>query len=193
MSTLRRIVSDLIPFQERRTIPSDVIESFVVSLELVYRELLAKESIEGMTSAENEGCECVRLSLDILANMSKLNRMNELQCAQTEPIRDGRIGRPKFSISCKQLSMLLEHRFSVPQIANMLGVSVSTVRRITDYNLSVSATYATITSGELDSLVGEIQTQLPMCGNRQMQGHLLARGYRIQQHRIREAQRRVDP
>ena len=113
--------------------------------------------------------------------------------AQTEPIRDGRIGRPKFSISCKQLSMLLEHRFSVPQIANMLGVSVSTVRRITDYNLSVSATYATITSGELDSLVGEIQTQLPMCGNRQMQGHLLARGYRIQQHRMREAQRRVDP
>ena len=114
--------------------------------------------------------------------------------AQTEPIRDGRIGRPKFSISCKQLSMLLEHRFSVPQIANMLGVSVSTVRRrMTDHNLSVSATYATITSGELDSLVGEIQTQFPMCGNRQMQGHLLARGYRIQQHRIREAQRRVDP
>ena len=54
-----------------------------------------------MTSAENEGCECVRLSLDILANMSKLNRMNELQCAQTEPIRDGRIGHPKFSISCE--------------------------------------------------------------------------------------------
>ena len=93
--------------------------------------------------------------------------MNELQCAPTEPIRDGRIGRPKFSISCEQLSMLLEHRFSVPQIANMLGVSVSTVRRrMTDYNLSVLATYATITSGELDSLVGEIQTQFPMCGNR---------------------------
>ena len=35
---LRRIVSDLIPFQERRTIPSDVIESFVVSLELSKRE-----------------------------------------------------------------------------------------------------------------------------------------------------------
>ena len=100
VSTLRRIVSDLIPFQERRTIPSDVIESFVVSLELVYRELLAKESIEGMTSAENEGCECVRLSLDImLANMSELNRMNELQCAQTEPIRDGRIGHPVSAVN----------------------------------------------------------------------------------------------
>ena len=32
-----------------------------------------------------------------------------------------------------------------------------------------------------------------MCGNSQMRGHLLARGFRVQQTRIREAQRRVDP
>ncbi len=32
-----------------------------------------------------------------------------------------------------------------------------------------------------------------MCGNRQMQGHLLSRGYRVQQVRIRESQRRIDP
>lgn len=32
-----------------------------------------------------------------------------------------------------------------------------------------------------------------MCGNWQMQGHLPARGYHIQQHRIREAQQRIDP
>lgn len=33
----------------------------------------------------------------------------------------------------------------------------------------------------------------PNCGNRQMQGHLVARGYQIQQSRIRLSQRRVDP
>ena len=36
------------------------------------------------------------ITLDILTNMSELNRMNELQCSQTEPIRDRRIGHPKF-------------------------------------------------------------------------------------------------
>ena len=84
--------------------------------------------------------------------------------------------------------MLLEYRFSVPQI---LGVSISTIRRrMTDYNLSVMATYSTLTPDELDSLVREIQLQFPMCGKCQMQGHLIARGYRVH---IREAQRRVDP
>ena len=39
----------------------------------------------------------------------------------------------------------------------------------------------------------EIQSHFPTCGNRQMIGHLLARGYRVQQIRVREAQRRVDP
>ena len=42
-------------------------------------------------------------------------------------------------------------------------------------------------------IVREIQSHFPTCGNRQMIGHLLARGYRVQQIRVREAQRRVDP
>ena len=46
---------------------------------------------------------------------------------------------------------------------------------------------------ELDTQVAEIQSHFPMCGNRQMMGHLLARGHRLQQFRVREAQRRVDP
>ena len=54
--------------------------------------------------------------------------------------------------------MLLEHRFSVPQIADMFGVSVSTIRRqMSDYGLSVGATYADLDDNELDRLVREIQ------------------------------------
>ena len=163
VSTLRRVVSDLVPFQQGEAIPQDVAESFSVSLELVYRELLAKESLESMTVAESEACECVRRSLALLANLAELSRANEHQFTQTEPMRDGQIGRPKFCISCDQLSMLLEHQFSVPQISELLGVSVSTVRRrMAEYNLSVSATYASITSNELDSLVREIQTRFPI-------------------------------
>ena len=110
------------PFQLGGAIPSDVTKSYSISLELVYRELLAKESLVGITITESEACECMRRSLVIVANMAELNCMNELQSTQTEPFRDGQIGRPKFCISCEQLTVLLEHRFSVPQFSDLLGV-----------------------------------------------------------------------
>lgn len=64
---------------------------------------------------------------------------------------------------------------------------------MTEFGLSIRAQYSIITNAELDGIVREIQGQFLMCGNRQMQGYLLSRGYRIQQSRIRESQRRVDP
>ena len=50
-----------------------------------------------------------------------------------------------------------------------------------------------VSDDQLDEIVAKIQQQFPLCGNRQMLGHLLARGLRVQQIRVREAQRRVDP
>ena len=41
--------------------------------------------------------------------------------------------------------------------------------------------------------VSEIQYMFPMCGNLQMLGHLHYRGLRVQQVRVRESLRRVDP
>lgn len=64
---------------------------------------------------------------------------------------------------------------------------------MSEFGLSIQAQYSDITDQELDRIVYEIQRQFPMCGNRQMLGHLLSRGYRIQQSHIRESQRRVDP
>lgn len=58
---------------------------------------------------------------------------------------------------------------------------------MTKYGLSISATYSSINE-ELDALVGEIQVMFPMCGNRQMLGHLLARGVRVQHNRVKESQ-----
>ena len=79
-------------------------------------------------------------------------------------------------------------------MAEMLDVSLRTVRRrLSEYRISISAQYSTVSD---DQLVAEIQQQFPLCGNRQMLGHLLARGLRVQQIRVREgsgAQRRVDP
>ena len=61
------------------------------------------------------------------------------------------------------------------------------------FELSIRAEYSLLTDAELDDIVESIHQDFPMCGNRQMQGHLLSRGYWVQQLRIREAQRRVDP
>ena len=107
---------------------------------------------------------------------------------------NGLRGRPRLDISNDQLQYLLELGFSCPQIANVLGVSLSTVRRrMTDYNLSVSAQYSQITDQELDAIVKDIKIAFPNCGYRLMHGHLLTRGHRITQMRIKEALHRVDP
>ena len=64
-------------------------------------------------------------------------------------------------------------------------------RRMSMYNLSVRSYYSQMSDADLDAIVAEILLHFPTCGNRQMQG--LARGLRVQQYRVREAQRRVDP
>ena len=79
--------------------------------------------------------------------MVTFRAMFDMQCVQETQPREtpsqtqGSMGRPRFVINSEQLSMLLEHRFSVPQIADMFAVSVSTVHcRMSEYGLSVGAT-----------------------------------------------------
>lgn len=82
-----------------------------------------------------------------------------------QPIITGAVGRPSFDVSPHQLSFLIENGFSVPQISNMIGVSIRTVcRRMSEFGLSVRAQYSTIADDELDRLVSEFQAQYPLCG-----------------------------
>jgi hypothetical protein len=76
----------------------------------------------------------------------------------------------------------------------MIGVSVRTIhRRLSEYDLSIHSIYTDLTDSELDSIVSDVHKEFPMSGNKQMSCHLLSRGIRVQQHRIRESIRRVDP
>ena len=94
-------------------------------------------------------------------------------------VLDGTVGRPKFDIKRCQLEFLIQTRFSVPQFGNLVGVSVSTVRRrMTDYNLGIHSTYCSLNDGELDLLVADIQQQFPKAGNHHMYGY----GVRVQFH-----------
>ena len=103
-------------------------------------------------------------------------------------------GRPRFDIRKAQLEYLLQMKFSCRKIASLIGVSRSTIRRRMDeYGLSVAALYSDISDHELDRIVSEIKRNFPNCGFRLMEGHLLRRGIRIPQHRVRDCFHRLDP
>lgn len=187
VTSLMSLSADLSSLGDGTVVPCDVLDSFEHALERVYRELVAYEILAGgaITQQQIEAIDLVRMAMHIVRVTA--------EPSSSSPHRSIR-GRPRFIITREQLESLMEANFTVPQIAHMLAVSVSTVRRRMDlYNLSIRATYACISDQELDDCVREISGMFPMCGSKQMAGHLLARGFRVQQRRIRESQRRVDP
>lgn len=197
VNVLIRIENDLTVFADGRSIPDDTLDSMIVSLEFVYRELLVLEAISQLNQAQEEAIGFVRNCLFIARSISE-HRKVSAECTGSSlapPVNYlGLAGRPSYDIPYDQLLYLIENKFSVPTIADMLGVSVRTInRRMSEYGLSIRDQYSCLSDQQLDELVHMIQQQFPMCGNRQMQGFLLSYGHRVQQSRIRESQRRVDP
>ena len=192
VSTLRRITSDLTMFRDGREVPRDVFDAFIISLEFCYREMVILDSLHQLSAIQRGCLDHTRNALTTLRLLQEESN-NNFRRPVHAMLSEGP-GRPTLLISEEQLTFLVESNFTVPQIATVLGVSVRTVRRrMTDYGLSIRMQYAVLSDQELDGIVSAIQEQFPMCGNRQMQGHLLSKGYRVQQVRIRESQRRVDP
>ncbi len=106
----------------------------------------------------------------------------------------GERGRPRLQIPFEQLQFLLEKKFKVAEIANLFGTSKSAVeRRMNDFGLSARSIYATLTDPELDELISVIQRDFPNAGCKRMTGLLQARDVNVQQVRIRQSMRRVDP
>ena len=106
----------------------------------------------------------------------------------------GKPGRPKCEVTKVQLEMLLQARFSIPCISELLHVSSRTVeRRMQDYGLSVHSFYTEIPDNQLDDLVRAIKRENPGCGSKMLAGYLGAKSIFIPRRRVREALVRVDP
>ena len=103
-------------------------------------------------------------------------------------------GRPRYLIPREQLEFSLERCFSVVDIASLLGVSIRTIeRRLSEFGLRIRSTYSDISDQALDNILRNILTEFPNTGYWRMTGFLQSRGLRIQQSKIREAMRRVNP
>lgn len=103
-------------------------------------------------------------------------------------------GRPKFSIPKEQLQFLIGQRFNIPTIASILCVSLQTVeRRLQEFGLSCREVYSTMSDEDLDAVINSILNDFPETGYKRMTGFLRARGIVLQQNRIREAMRRINP
>ena len=187
-----RIVEELSTCNERGL---HLLDSHRVQLELLFRELVAVDVLHNSDSDVSTAVDLVREALSIIQDLSERHGQGCSDDRYQAPVMFKRApGRPSFYIPREQLAYLLENRFTCPQIAEVLGVSLRTVRRrMTEYGLTSRMYYTNISDVQLDEIVREIQHAFPTCGNTQMQGHLISRGIRVQQHRIRESQRRVDP
>lgn len=199
--SLRAIVSDMALYDGRDMgdIPLQIVDSFSWRIESVYRELLATEAHgelntvherEILTFVEN-AYYCIQ---QFQEQAERCGRLMDEHSIASQVICDGSVGRPAFFIPYAVLEHLLDIHLTVPKISKLLGVSVSTVRRrMTEYGISVRNTYSNIGDEELDRLIESTNRSFPTWGVRQMYGHLISVGFRLQYDRIRESLRRVDP
>lgn len=172
---------------------ADSYETVKARLEVVYRELACLDVLGDL--GDNESHQALQLIREALALLeSTVESTGQSSLYRSPLVHDGAIGRPRYDIRPEQLEFLLTKKFTVTTVAALLNVSVRTVRRrMEQYGLYVHNLYSTLSDDQLDSVVTRIQSRFGVCGNRQMMGHLLASGIRVQQDRVRESQRRVDP
>lgn len=196
LSLIERVRQDISRFQDGRHIPPDTLEYILLCIELASRELIVLGLNDQLSESQKEALRTLQQCLSITQELETLNRLTESSPVSSRnlSVDCSGVGRPSYQIPEDTLEILLENRFTVPQISKMFGVSVSTIRRrMSLHGLFVRRYYSSVSDSDLDALVKDIQHQYPMCGNRQMQGHLISKGYRVQQSRLRVTQRRIDP
>ncbi len=103
-------------------------------------------------------------------------------------------GRPRYDLPMDQLVYFVEHGFTCSRISEMLGISQRTIRRrMSEYGISIWQMYSSVTDPELKELITEAHESFPNAGYRFIHGWLMQKGFRVQEHRVRQLMREVDP
>lgn len=171
------VVSDIDDITTESALSLDRAQSLEWRVELVYRDLIAREISGELEIAERQALPFIGQAFYHLREL--VQNMELLPPPTTQPVQvsDGSVGRPYYDISYHQLETLISVHFSVPQIAELFGVLVSTIRRrMAEFDLSVRSTYSTISDAELDTIVRQ---QFSGWGNRLVYGRLISMGIRV--------------
>ena len=105
----------------------------------------------------------------------------------------GFVGRPRLLVNIETVEFLRSCGYTWEQVSDAMQVSRTTLwRRLKDAGIEVN-TYASISDDELDSVVLQIQTENPNCGQQMICGHLRERGINVQRCRLRSSVIRTDP
>lgn len=103
-------------------------------------------------------------------------------------------GRPKFDIKRNQLEYLEDMSFNWTQIAQILGVSRTTIyRRRLELSMNTSSPRSNVSDDELELVIRQIHSEAPTLGERMIMGKLRSIGVRVSRARVRTCIRRVDP
>lgn len=104
------------------------------------------------------------------------------------------VGRPSLEVPLSAIVTYIQSGLSTSEIADLLGVSTSTIgRRMAQHGIRHSDLYSVISDNQLDALVTEIHHIHPNAGYKMMLGHMRSRGLLIQKHRLQASMRRVNP
>ncbi|XP_076829288.1 uncharacterized protein LOC143475338 isoform X3 [Brachyhypopomus gauderio] len=164
------------------------------NLDLDYFLYVVNQEVFILTSAATVFNVPSEIEENLLSLQRKINGALSQEAPQLfiKDASNGR-GRPKLIFSEELLTRLIDMPLPVSCIANLLGVSQSTIfRRMREHGLSTKSTYSSLSDHDLDNAVMSIKRQLPTAGYRMVKGSLQAEGHRVQWDRIKESMHRVD-
>ena len=78
VALLSRVINDLQRFEDGRNIPEGTLDSFVVSLELAYRELVVLDTTAQLSLPQKESCDIIRKSLASLRMLQDTNHHSQM-------------------------------------------------------------------------------------------------------------------
>uniref|UniRef100_A0A1X7VHE2 Uncharacterized protein n=1 Tax=Amphimedon queenslandica TaxID=400682 RepID=A0A1X7VHE2_AMPQE len=79
---LRSVLID-VKYQDGRRIPGNVLDYYVISLELPYREIVVPDLTEALTEDQKEAVDIIRQCLVTTKEIEKLNQLSGCCCTAT--------------------------------------------------------------------------------------------------------------
>ena len=156
------MLADLPRFEDGRVLSTRNVDVILNQLELVYRELSAVDAVGELDTQGGSALMLVARAIEELRQLEQRTAVS-VTAYMSPVVCDGTVGRPQYLIPQDVLGSLLETGFSVPQIANILSVSIRTARRrMTKYGLTIRAMYSMRSQQELDTVVCSIQQEFSL-------------------------------